>query len=101
MRKLNGKRKYSHTASAIISAGNDGGDRAGHERWSSRIVRHRYDRQVKVTVPSDVVGFHGSSVVDLKNAFHEAVDDYIETCTRVGKDPQKTIFWKNHVPGNA
>jgi predicted HicB family RNase H-like nuclease len=47
----------------------------------------------KVAGISDVVGFHGSSVVvDLKNAFHEAVDDYIETCTRVGKDPQKNYF---------
>jgi predicted HicB family RNase H-like nuclease len=38
----------------------------------------------------DGVGFHADNVADLKAAFHEAVDDYIETCARVGKSPQKT-----------
>ncbi|PYE46284.1 putative HicB family RNase H-like nuclease [Rhizobium sp. PP-F2F-G20b] len=38
---------------------------------------------------TDGVGFHAETVSDLKAAFHEAVDDYIETCTKAGKDPQK------------
>lgn len=33
----------------------------------------------------DGVGFHGESVEELVAAFHEAVDDYVETCGRVGK----------------
>ena len=37
----------------------------------------------------DGVGFHADNVMDLQTAFHEAVDDYIETCTKIGKDPQK------------
>ena len=37
----------------------------------------------------DGVGFHADSVADLKCAFHEAVDDYLETCARVGKKPEK------------
>lgn len=37
----------------------------------------------------DGVGFHADTVGDLKAAFREAVDDYIETCARVGKEPQK------------
>ncbi|MCO5159690.1 MAG: type II toxin-antitoxin system HicB family antitoxin [Mesorhizobium sp.] len=37
----------------------------------------------------DVVGFHADNVADLKAAFHEAVDDYIETCAKIGKEPQK------------
>lgn len=37
----------------------------------------------------DVIGFHADNVADLKSAFHEAVDDYLETCTKLGKDPQK------------
>lgn len=37
----------------------------------------------------DVVGFHAQSVPDLIEAFHEAVDDYLDTCVKVGKDPQK------------
>ncbi|MBL8570201.1 MAG: type II toxin-antitoxin system HicB family antitoxin [Phreatobacter sp.] len=37
----------------------------------------------------DGVGFHADTVADLKKAFHEAVDDYIETCAKIGKSPQK------------
>lgn len=37
----------------------------------------------------DGVSFHGETVVELKGAFHEAVDDYVETCAKIGKDPQK------------
>jgi predicted HicB family RNase H-like nuclease len=37
----------------------------------------------------DGVGFHADSVEDLKEAFYEAVDDYVETCAKVGKKPQK------------
>lgn len=37
----------------------------------------------------DVIGFHGDSVAALKAAFHEAVDDYLEACARIGKTPQK------------
>ena len=37
----------------------------------------------------DGVGFHADSVEGLKEAFREAVDDYIETCARIGKEPQK------------
>lgn len=37
----------------------------------------------------DVVGFHGQSVAKLKAAFKEAVDDYLETCARLGKEPNK------------
>lgn len=36
----------------------------------------------------DGVGFHADTVEDLRAAFHEAVDDAIETCTKLGKDPQ-------------
>lgn len=37
----------------------------------------------------DGIGFHADTVQDLRKAFHEAVDDHIETCARVGKEPQK------------
>ena len=42
----------------------------------------------------DRVGFHGESVIELKEAFHDAVEDYLETCTAVGKDPQKPYSGK-------
>jgi predicted HicB family RNase H-like nuclease len=38
---------------------------------------------------ADIVGFHADTVPDLKAAFHEAVDDYLETCARIGKQPNK------------
>ena len=37
----------------------------------------------------DGVTFHADSVEGLREAFHEAVDDYLETCARIGKEPQK------------
>lgn len=36
----------------------------------------------------DIVGFHGESVAELKAAFHEAVDDYLETSEKLGNPPQ-------------
>lgn len=42
----------------------------------------------------DGVGFHADTVASLKTAFHEAVDDYIETCARVGKSPEKPYSGK-------
>lgn len=38
---------------------------------------------------NDIVGFHGDSVIELRQAFEEAVDDYVETCERLGRAPQK------------
>ena len=35
----------------------------------------------------DVIGFHGESVAELRAAFQEAVDDYLETCQRLGQEP--------------
>ncbi len=37
----------------------------------------------------DVVGFHGESVIELENAFHEAVDNYLEACKELGQEPNK------------
>lgn len=35
----------------------------------------------------DVIGFHGDSVVELRAAFEEAVDEYLDTCTQLGREP--------------
>jgi predicted HicB family RNase H-like nuclease len=37
----------------------------------------------------DVIGFHGESVAELRAAFAEAVDDYLATCKKLGKEPNK------------
>lgn len=42
----------------------------------------------------DGVGFHADTVEDLRTAFHEAVDDYLETCAKAGKEPQKPYSGK-------
>ncbi len=39
----------------------------------------------------DIVGFHGDTVQALKDAFIEAVDDYLETCRLVKKAPQQPL----------
>ena len=39
---------------------------------------------------SDLVSFEGNSVNELKEAFIEAVEDYLETCQEIGKEPDKT-----------
>lgn len=44
----------------------------------------------KIIGTSDLVTFEGESVATLKDAFTEAVEDYIALCKEVGKDPQKT-----------
>jgi len=42
----------------------------------------------------DVVGFHGESVGELRAAFEEAVEDYLETCQRAGLSPQRPYSGK-------
>ncbi|AHF04069.1 HicB [Marichromatium purpuratum 984] len=37
----------------------------------------------------DRVSFHAASVADLRAAFEEAVEDYLETCASIGKTPEK------------
>jgi predicted HicB family RNase H-like nuclease len=34
----------------------------------------------------DVIGFHGQSVQELRTAFEEAVDDYLDACKRLGRE---------------
>ena len=45
----------------------------------------------------DVVGFHGESVSELREAFEEAVDDYLATCEKLGREPQRPF--SVHAPG--
>jgi len=60
-------------------------------------MRHglaEYTRQQKVGSKqrlriSDGVGFHGNTVEALRDAFQEAVEDYGETCAKIGKEPQR------------
>ena len=42
----------------------------------------------------DVIGFHAESVNELRIAFEGAVDDYLATCEKVGRAPQKPYSGK-------
>lgn len=44
----------------------------------------------KIIGINDLVSFEGTTVAQLKKAFHEAVKDYIVTCRELGKEPEKT-----------
>ena len=43
----------------------------------------------KVEFIDDLVSYEGSTPKELEAAFIEAVDDYVETCKELGRDPQK------------
>ena len=34
----------------------------------------------------DVVGFHGETVSELRQAFEEAVEDYLDTCAKLKRE---------------
>jgi hypothetical protein len=62
--------------------------------YKSYMARVEFDADDEVFVGhianiDDVVGFHADSVKGLKKAFHEAVDDYLATCAKAGKAPDK------------
>jgi len=42
----------------------------------------------------DIVSFHADNVSELRAAFEEAVDDYLEACAKVGKSPEKPASGK-------
>lgn len=42
----------------------------------------------------DIVSFHADNVHDLRKAFEEAVDDYLEACAKLGKPAEKPASGK-------
>ena len=42
----------------------------------------------------DVITFQGSSVEELKQAFEDSVDDYLDFCASRGEDPEKPFSGK-------
>lgn len=43
----------------------------------------------KIDGINDSISYHADSIKDLKKAFEEAVEDYLELCATVGKEPEK------------
>ena len=42
----------------------------------------------------DTISFHGETVNELETAFKEAVDHYLDTCARLGDEPNKPYSGK-------
>jgi predicted HicB family RNase H-like nuclease len=40
---------------------------------------------------NDVVTFEGASVLELEEAFKDSVDDYLQTCAELNKEPEKVF----------
>lgn len=45
----------------------------------------------RVAGVSGEITFHAYNVEDLRAAFHEAVDDYLTVCARIGKAPREAF----------
>jgi len=63
------------------------------------IARIEYDEDDRIFVGhlagiNDIVGFHGSTVDELENAFHETVDNYLAICQETGRPAQKPYSGK-------
>jgi predicted HicB family RNase H-like nuclease len=67
-----------------------------HRGYSARVEFDAEDGLFFGTIASinDSVGFHGSTVDELKAAFVEAVEDYLDTCKKAGKKPDKPFSGK-------
>ena len=44
----------------------------------------------KLEMIEDLVTFESDNAHDLEKNFHNAVDEYVETCIELGREPQKT-----------
>ena len=67
--------------------------------YKGYIARIEFDAEDQLLVGrlagiNDVIGFHGETVAEVIPAFQEAVDDYIETCARIGKNPERPYSGK-------
>jgi predicted HicB family RNase H-like nuclease len=64
-----------------------------HQGYSARIEYDGEDGLFigRVAGIRDEIGFHADTVDGLRAAFHEPVDDDIETCRTIGKEPLKSF----------
>lgn len=67
--------------------------------YKSYAARIEFDPEDRIFVGHlagirDIVGFHGESVQELEQAFHDAVDDYVEACSKLGQKPERTASGK-------
>ena len=68
-------------------------------KYKDYIANIEYDDEDNIFIGhligiKDIVSFHGSTVDDLKNAFHESVDNYIAISEETGRSAQKPYSGK-------
>ncbi|MBK6738036.1 MAG: type II toxin-antitoxin system HicB family antitoxin [Haliea sp.] len=68
-------------------------------KYNGYIARIEYDEVDRIFVGhlagiKDIVGFHGSTVDELEQAFHETVDNYLAICNETGRPAQKPYSGK-------
>ena len=67
--------------------------------YKGYIARIEFDERDNIFVGrllgiKDSITFHADNVAELRFAFEEAVDDYLETCQTIGKSPEKPATGK-------
>lgn len=62
-----------------------------YKGYAAKIAFEPEDRILigRIAGIADVIGFHANDGDGIWTAFQEAVDDYLATCEKVGKMPQK------------
>ncbi|MCH7881820.1 MAG: type II toxin-antitoxin system HicB family antitoxin [Proteobacteria bacterium] len=63
-------------------------------KYNGYVARIEYDEEDRILVGhlvgiKDIVGFHGTTVDELENAFHESVDNYLAISEQTGRPAQK------------
>ena len=67
-----------------------------YKDYTARVVFDAHDRIFfgRLAGIRDIVTFHGRTVEELETAFKEAVDHYLDTCTKLGDEPNKPYSGK-------
>ena len=68
-------------------------------KYKRYVARIEYDDKDRIFVGhlagiKDIIGFHGTTVDELENAFHESVDSYLAICDATGRPAQKPYSGK-------
>ena len=67
-----------------------------YKRYSARIEYSDEDECFvgRVAGIRDIITFHGESVEEIRQAFKESIDFYLETCAKRGETPNKVYSGK-------
>src|SRR6185295_1276239 len=68
-------------------------------KYKGYIGHVTYDEEAKifhgeVIGLKDVITFQGTSVKELEKAFHDSIDDYLDFCKQLKKEPEKPFSGK-------